>query len=68
MSTCGTCAHWGEGAQGTPGRGNCQVIEHQDDPGVTESTLVYLNETSGIASAWLESLADFGCVLWEAKA
>lgn len=68
---CGTCRFWAKGAQASlfpnadPERGNCERVgEAWDDP--TGTDLAHAAETSGLGSAWLETLADFGCVLHEA--
>ncbi len=68
MNNCGTCEHWAEGAQGNPARGNCERIKHADDVGgVDHPDPAVLNETSGIASAWLETRSSFGCTLHQPR-
>lgn len=67
MKKCGTCRHWHKGAQHSlypsadPERGNCDAIKHESESEPT--ALAFAGDTSGLGSAWLETLADFGCVL-----
>lgn len=62
LGRCGTCAHWAEGSQGTPERGTCQVIPSFD--GGPVEALALAAESSGIGTGWVETRAEFGCVLW----
>lgn len=63
---CGTCRYWAPGAQGNPEFGNCQRIPAADDarPDIGQ-TLAFSDSTEGIGGAWLQTRAEFGCVLHE---
>ena len=60
---CGTCRHWAEGAQGRPGFGNCQRIADADGYAGENGHLALANNGDGTVSSWLETRAEFGCVL-----
>lgn len=60
---CGTCKHWAEGAQGHPGYGNCQAISDATLIFPDLSHLALANNGDGTVSSWLETRAEFGCVL-----
>lgn len=70
---CGSCRWWAEGAQASlypgadPRFGNCERIADAAGFAGENGHLALANNGDGTVSSWLETRAEFGCVLHETK-